>query len=1005
MAFSRLGLGPIFLSLALGSVSFAQVVPHNQSAPPGPALTPNEAIAKMVVPDGFRVELVAGEPMVVNPVAMTFDEKGRIWVTESFEYPRREPGPGRDRVKVLEDTDGDGRADKVIVFAEGLNIPSGVAVGHGGVWVANSPDVLFYPDADRDGVADGPPQVVVSGFGRDDTHELPNSLTWGPDGWLYGWNGVFNPSKIVHRGKTYQFTCAIFRIHPRTRDFEVWSEGTSNPWGIAVNDRGDFFASACVIDHLWHMVEGAYYIRQGGPYPPFTWPMGSIVSHLHQKAAYCGIHYFDSPAYPELYRGRLYMGNIHGNGINVDTLKRDGSTYKAAPAPDFLAANDAWFMPVSQKTGPDGCLYILDWYDRYHCYQDANRDPAGIDRLKGRLYRVRYQDTPRRTGFDLARASDSDLLQRLHDPNVYDREIARRLLTERLVKTPALRETVQKAVMEAGPARRQLGALWTLIGSGPIDPPWHKSLLEHKDSDLRAWAVRAAGDQRHLDEGVKERLSSLAADPSPDVKLQLAVAATKTLAPAEAESVLVRLLAASPDDRLITHVVWQRLHPALGDPQTVARLSRQVGALADPVPASFHGLWPRLLDRVVAAPDVPGNAVADLARFGLERLGDPNTTKALLDTLTKAVREKRLQGDRLTGLRAGLEARVLSGAADGPTNLRLPFAQLAASWGNALALDQLRTILADAKADMNARVGALEVLSAMRDTPSQDFILQHLRDRTTPADFRVRLLGALGPYESPEIGKQLVAAYGVLDNDLRARAIELLTQRPSWSDALVGAVEAKQVPAAAVNVNHLRRLQAIKDPTLVGRVKALWGTAREGRNRQREEVVTQMRRYLGQTAGDPFNGKAVFTRVCGACHKLHGEGQDVGPDLTGNGRNDLEQLISNVFDPNLVIGAGFQATILATTDGRVLTGLLVEDTPQQVVLKLQGGKVETVPRADVDEMKLSEVSLMPEDLEKQLQPQEIADLFIYLGLDKPPTDPSAKRLPGLPDPKKAPSGR
>ena len=186
-----------------------------------------------------------------------------------------------------------------------------------------------------------------------------------------------------------------------------------------------------MIDHLWHLVETGYYIRQGGPYPPFTWPIESIVDHTHQKAAYCGIHYFDSPAYPPEYRGRLYMGNIHGNGINVDILERNGSTYRAKAAPDFLRANDAWFMPVSQKTGPDGCLYILDWYDRYHCYQDANRDPAGIDRLKGRLYRVRYKDTPRRTGFDLARASDDELIKLLGSPNVYDRDIAQRLLTER----------------------------------------------------------------------------------------------------------------------------------------------------------------------------------------------------------------------------------------------------------------------------------------------------------------------------------------------------------------------------------------------------------------------------------------------------------------------------------------------------------------------------------------------------------------------------------------------
>ena len=428
----RFGLA-VVLGLHLTVSLFAQepkkpVIPHAQDKPPNDPRDPVTAAKMMTVPEGFTVEVVAAEPDIVNPVAMAIDEKGRFWITESLEYPRKSAGPGQDRVKILEDTDGDGKMDKFTVFMDGLNIPSGIAIGHGGVWIANSPDILFVPDADRDGKPDGPAQVVVTGFGRADTHELPNSLTWGPDGWLYGLNGVFNYSSVtypkdspwlkhvaelarvqINDGKPsndanirslatsattppseFKFTCAMFRIHPRTREFQVFCEGTSNPWGIAFNDEGEAFVSACVIDHLWHLVETGYYHRQGGPYPPFTWKIDSIVKHKHQKAAYCGIHYFDSDAYPEQYRGKLYMGNIHGGCINVDRIERDGSTYKGFGEPDFLTANDAWFMPVVQKTGPDGCLYILDWYDRYHCYQDANRDPAGIDRLKGRLYRVRY---------------------------------------------------------------------------------------------------------------------------------------------------------------------------------------------------------------------------------------------------------------------------------------------------------------------------------------------------------------------------------------------------------------------------------------------------------------------------------------------------------------------------------------------------------------------------------------------------------------------------------------
>ena len=558
------------LSASAFAVSAQDVIPHAQDKPPGPPLSPQEAIAKMKVPDGFTVELIASEPDIVNPVAFTFDEQGRIWVAESLEYPRKQAGAGQDRIKVLADTDGDGKADKFTVFAEGLNIPSGIAVGHGGVWVANAPDILFYPDANRDAVADGEPQVVVTGFGRHDTHELPNSFTWGPDGYLYGLNGVFNESRLKYAEGNpnykpdqpeWRFTCALFRIHPRTRTFEIFCEGTSNPWGVAIDGEGSFFISACVIDHLWHLVETGYYHRQGGAYPPFTWKIESIVKHKHQKAAYCGIHWFDSDAYPEQYRRKLYMGNIHGNCINVDSLARDGSTYAGSGEPDFLSADDAWFMPVGQETGPDGSLYILDWYDRYHCYQDANRDPNGIDRLKGRLYRVRYKDTPRAVGFDLAKESDDQLIKRLDAGNDFIRSTAQRLLVERM--NPELSGNLEElALDDAAPRRQRLHAAWTLMSSGYHDLAFHQFLLRHKDPTMRAWGLRSLGNLHVISESALDEIRKLAHDPSPDVKLQLAVAARK-IEGLDPLPLLVEVLAGAGDDKLLPHIVWQNLHPLL----------------------------------------------------------------------------------------------------------------------------------------------------------------------------------------------------------------------------------------------------------------------------------------------------------------------------------------------------------------------------------------------------------------------------------------------------------
>ncbi len=979
----------------------SEVIPHAQDRPPGPALSPQEAIARMTVPEGFSVELVASEPNIVNPVAMTFDAKGRIWITESLEYPRREPGPGRDRVKVLEDTDGDGKADTFTIFIEGLNIPSGVAVGHGGVWVANAPDILFIPDADGDLKPDGPPQVIVTGFGRDDTHELPNSLTWGPDGWLYGWNGVFNRSHVTYRGKTYDFTCAIFRIHPKTRDFELFCEGTSNPWGIAINENGDFFASACVIDHLWHLVESAYYIRQGGPYPPFTWPMGSIVDHKHQKAAYCGIHYFDSAAYPEAYRGKLFMGNIHGNCVNVDRLERDGSTYKAEATPDFLSANDAWFMPVVQKTGPDGCLYILDWYDRYHCYQDANRDPAGIDRLKGRLYRVRYKNTPRRAGFDLARESDATLIQHLGSPNVYDRDIAQRLLTERLLNgkaSPTTRAALKSLVLDDSSARKaRIHGLWALVASGSLDPTFHLALLNHSDATFRAWGVRAAGNMGKVEENVRAKLTSMTGDASPDVRLQVAIAARKLKA-VEPLTLLLEILSKSQDP-LMPHVVWQNLHPMLDEPATVARLvelTKSHDTLRSP---QLAALMPRILERAIAAGSTDAGTIARLIILALEQLGDDAIHRACLDTLTEQVRQGRLQGERLNGVRERLTPMVHKALGEGGSPLRKDYAELAAAWGDANALNVVRSMFASDKADENNRLQALDVLISTRDAGVVGEVARMLSNRDGSAEFRGRVLAAIGPLDDARIAQVVLTSYPDMEPVLKPKAIELLTQRPAWSRALIAAVEAKAIPTSALNVNQLRRLQASRDRDIADKIKAIWGSIRQGRNEQRELVVGQMRNFLHKTSGDPNAGQAVFQKLCAQCHKIYGEGQDVGPDITLNGRNDFDQLISNVFDPSLVIGQGYQATTVATTDGRVLTGLLAEDSKERVILKIQGGKVETIPRAEVEEMKTNPLSLMPEDIETQLSPQEIADLFAYLALDKPPGDPNAKRLPGSPEAK------
>lgn len=1012
----RLFLAIVGVTLYTGSVlpvplsaQKKDAIPHAQDKMPGPALSPAEALKKMTVPPGFSVELVAAEPDIVNPVAMTFDERGRIWITESLEYPRASAGPGKDRVKVLESTKGDAQYDKITIFAEGLNIPSGIAVGHGGVWIANAPDILFYKIG-PDGKAAGKPEVVVTGFGRADTHELPNSLTWGPDGWLYGLNGVFNHSHVKHKGKEYRFTCALFRIHPKTHDFELFAEGTSNPWGIAFDTEGSAFVSACVIDHLWHLVETGYYHRQGGPYPPFTWKIESIVKHKHQKAAYCGLHFFDSDAYPPEYREKLYMGNIHGGCINSDELTRNGSTYFAKPRPDFLTANDPWFMPVVQKTGPDGCLYILDWYDRYHCYQDARRDPNGIDRLRGRLYRVRYKDSPPAGRFDLGTESDEQLLQRLQSPNVYLRDVAQRVLTERFREYRPLGvqpkhlegwNRLQHFILDQKiPRKSRMHALWVAVGSERMDPEFLAKLLAHPDAGYRAWGVRAAGNLRKVSDAIRERVDSMASDPSPDVQLQVTIAAHK-IEGLDAMSQWTRALASCAQDKLIPHVVWQNLHPTLEH-----RAGDFAGALKDlnlNSASGFVAVLPRALDRILASSKPDLAAIGALLAIVIGHAGDgkseTNNTAATqaLALLTSKVQNREIAGERLEQLKP-LLLPMLARLGSGPEwTLAFPANMLRASLGDPDGLAAARQVFMTDRWPEKMRLGALEALVATGDPNVLKRVTELLaQPKEQAVTFLTQMISALGRLDDPRVADVLLAHYAKLPAEVRPGAVDLLTQRTAWSKRLMTAVREKQILPEALSVNQVRKLLAGKDAEIVKQVRALWGTLREDRNPEREKVVADMRGVLKKTPGDAVKGLEIYKTQCAKCHKIHGEGQDVGPDITSNGRADFEQLLSNVFDPSLVIGAAYQGVVVSRKNGQVLLGLLVEDNAQRVVLKMEGGKVETIPRGEIDEMAVSKVSLMPEGVEKTLKPQEIADLFAFLALDRPPGDPKARKIPGSP---------
>ena len=548
------------------------------------------------------------------------------------------------------------------------------------------------------------------------------------------------------------------------------------------------------------------------------------------------------------------------------------------------------------------------------------------------------------------------------------------------------------------PRKARMHALWALVGTGALDADFHARLLAHEDAALRAWGVRAAGNMSKVRPGLRDRVVELAADSSPDVRVQVAIAARKVEG-IDPIPVLLRVLAAD-DDKLIPAIVWQNLQPLLEDNadkflRATADQQKEIG-----YNANVLKLMPRVTERVLARRRFdPGTLDTLFAMLTVGPFSDAGAARGCMAALAARVQSGEISGEALQGLADKVVPRlrhVMGSKGEGrffPDDYLL-----AATLRVPEAVEFVRREFVEGRQNERIRLKELEVLVFLKDpaVPRALPALLLLDAKVTSVQFRGQVLAALGKLEAEDVATAVLAAYPGMEPELQPRAVELLTQRTSWSKKLLQAIADKKVPAGVLNVNQVRKLLAGRDPDVIKQVRAQWGTLREERNPEREKVVADMRQMLSRKRGDAVAGAAVFKKVCAQCHKIYGEGQEVGPDVTSNGRGSFEQLLSNVFDPSLVIGAAYQATTVRTKKGRVVTGLLVEDTPQRVVLKVQGGEREVIPRGQVDKITVSKMSLMPEDLEKQLQPQEIVDLFAFLTLDRPPGDPEARRIPGTP---------
>ncbi|MDR3634295.1 MAG: dehydrogenase, partial [Isosphaeraceae bacterium] len=923
-------------------------------------LSPAAAAAGFRVPEGFQVNIFAAEPDVRNPVALAWDARGRLWVAENYTYSDatdRFDLRLRDRVLVFEDADGDGRFDRRTVFTEEVQRLGSVELGFGGVWLLCPPQLLFVPDRNEDDAPDGPAEVMLDGFNvaTENHHTFANGLRWGPDGWLYGRCGASSPGQVgvpgTPEGERIPLRGGVWRYHPARKRFEVLCHGTTNPWGHDWDALGEGFFINTVNGHLWHMIPGAHFVRPHTiePNPRAYALIDQHADHYHwdnakeipkqapvpgsendQRGgghAHVGLMIYQGEQWPEPYRGKLFTLNLHGRRMNVERLERSGSGFVGRHEPDAFFAADPWFRGIDLSCGPDGSVFVLDWSDTGECHEHE-----GVHRTSGRIYRITYGKPAAVAVRDVSTLSERQLvgLHRL-SPEWFVRQ-ARLVLAGRAARGEPLDEAkagLSRLAEQDQDVSRKVRALCTLhvLGSADAD-----GLLSDKHEAVRAWGVRFLTDDLPIDTIYSRRGGLDVALPARRLD-RLVTLAT------DDPSGLVRLVLASSLQRL---PIAQRV--------TLARalVGRSEDATDQNIPAM---IWTALIPVAEADPDalvslavvcrLPGVVRLIARRLGEDIEARPAPLNGLLEAAAKRPEAFQAQvvaglGDALTGWRkaakppawGGLE-KALASAHDPAVLAGLR--DLGVLFGDGRALAEVRRVALDDSAAIEARKAALKTLIESRPPD-----LRALCERLV----RVRFLNAvavrgLAQFDDPAIGRTLAANYRSFHPSERAAALDTLASRPAFAAALLDQVAAGKIPRQDITAFHARQIRSLGDPALADRLAQVWGELRESAADRRERIRTLKEALDAGTLAraDRSRGRAVFDRVCGLCHKLYGYGGEVGPDLTGTGRNNVDYLLENVVDPSASVSADFRMVVVAMQDGRTLNGLVRAETDRTLTLQ------------------------------------------------------------------------
>lgn len=967
-------------------------------------LSPDAAAAAFRVPDGFHVGVFAAEPDVANPIAVTWDTRGRLWVAENYTYSERPKNFDlelRDRVLVFTDRDGDGRFDERRVFLDDAHRLTSVEVGRGGVWLMCPPQLLFVPDRDGDDKPDGPAEAVLEGFEvpPENYHNFANGLRWGPDGWLYGRCGASSPGEIRRADAPDAFRVplrgGVWRYHPTLKQFEAVCHGTTNPWGHDWDKYGEAFFINTVNGHLWHVIAGAHLERphtinaNSLVYEPIEmhadhwhfdtgkgWTDSRSASGAHDRLggghAHVGMTIYLGQQWPVAYQGRLFTLNQHGRRMNVERLEREGSGYVGRHEPDILQAGDPWFRGVEVTYGPDGGVYLVDWSDTGECHENT-----GVHRNSGRIYKVTYGRREPKPAPDLTRASLAELAAAQTNANEWLVRAARRELTDRKARGDDVQPVIDVLyrLVASDDAVLRLRATWALASLDVVSPSQPFTMLADGNEHVRAWGVRLLTDRWPLDTAtgasraeslnVDERvLDAVVARARDDQSGLVRLVAASTLArlPIALRPKLAAALLAHGEDAVdhnLSALIWQALIPlADGQPSALiplavdARLpqfrvwsARRLAELAGKKPQLLADLFARVIDKPYEVRrDVVLGAVVGLA--GQRKAPMPQRWPALLATFSPP-----------------------------PAELADALRTLGVVFGDGRALDEVRRLALDDKAALEHRRAALQTLIEAGSPDLREICEKLLKVRF----LNTTALAGLARFDDPAIGRQLARSYRNFHPSERAAVIETLVSRASFAAELLDQMAAGAIARGDLSAAQARQIRSFGDAKLTERLAAVWGELRESPH-DKQQLIETLKRQLAPrrlTQADRRHGRAIFNKSCATCHRLFGSGAEIGPDLTGGNRKNLDYLLSNIVDPSAVVSKDHLMSVLLLSDGRVINGIVTAETEAAVTVQTAQGR-QVISRGDIEERAPSKLSLMPDGLLQPLEAGDIADLVAYL---------------------------